>query len=195
MIQKVDFQKQNGLVPVVVQDNDTNEVLMLAYMDKEALQLSLDTSYTHFFSRSKNRIWQKGEVSGFTQKIVSIKLDCDMDTILVKVIQKGVACHTGAKSCFFNDMLTNQSLKDKQIDTTKIYSIIDTLFDTIKSKKFENTTTSYTAKLLKGEQNSMLKKIVEEASEFTFAIKDDNKQEIVYECADLVYYRLLTFLL
>jgi phosphoribosyl-ATP pyrophosphohydrolase/phosphoribosyl-AMP cyclohydrolase len=191
VIDQIDFDKQDGLVPVVVQDYKTNEVLMLAYMNKEALELSLETSYTHFFSRSKNRLWQKGETSGHTQKIVSMMADCDMDTILVKVQQAGVACHTGAYSCFFCDMSNNIKLDNKLVDTTRIYGIVDTLFDTIRDKKSDNPNISYTAKLLQGEQNYMLKKLVEEAGELCFAIKDKNKPAIVYECADLVYHTLV----
>jgi phosphoribosyl-ATP pyrophosphohydrolase/phosphoribosyl-AMP cyclohydrolase len=90
-IDKIDFKKQNGLVPVVTQDDDTNEVLMLAYMDKEAVDLTIRTSYAHYFSRSKQRIWKKGESSGHTQMVKSMMMDCDNDTILLKVKQKGVA--------------------------------------------------------------------------------------------------------
>ncbi len=191
ILDKIDFSKQNGLVPAVVQDHNTNEVLMVAYMNKEALKLSIKTSKTHFFSRSKNRLWQKGESSGHTQTIVSMMADCDMDTILIKVKQNGAACHTGAYSCFFYDMLENIKLENKQIDTSKIYGVVDTLFDTIKSKKFDDPNRSYTAKLLQGEQNYMLKKIVEESSELCFAIKDDDKDGAIYECADLVYHTLV----
>lgn len=191
MIDKIDFNKQGGLVPVVIQDHKTNEVLMLAYMNNEALKLSIQTSKTHFFSRSKNRLWQKGETSGHTQTIVSMMADCDMDTILVKVRQNGVACHTGAMSCFFHDMTNNIKLENIQIDTGKIYKVVDMLFDKIKDNKFDNPNTSYTAKLLQGKQNYMLKKLVEEAGELCFAIKDDDKDAIVYECADLVYHTLV----
>ena len=101
IIDTIDFEKQDGLIPVITQDNQTNEVLMLAYMNKEALELTLSTNFAHYFSRSKQRIWKKGESSNHTQEVVSINLDCDNDTILLKVNQNGVACHTGRKSCFF----------------------------------------------------------------------------------------------
>ncbi len=191
MIDKIDFDKQDGLVPVVVQDHSTGEVLMLAYMNREALKLSIQTGKTHFFSRGKNRLWQKGETSGHTQTIVSMMADCDMDSIVVKVRQSGVACHTGAYSCFFHDLLANIKLEDKQIDTTQIYSVVDTLFDRIRDKKFDDPDSSYTARLLQGEQNYMLKKIVEEAGELCFAIKDDDKDGTIYECADLTYHTLV----
>jgi phosphoribosyl-ATP pyrophosphohydrolase/phosphoribosyl-AMP cyclohydrolase len=191
MVDKIDWKKQGGLIPVIAQEDKTNEVLMLAYMDKEALKLTLDTNIAHYFSRSKNRIWKKGETSGHTQNVVSIMLDCDKDTILLKVIQKGVACHTGRKTCFFTDIKTNKITSDIEVDTTATYGVIDTLYHTIQDRKDGNTTKSWTAKLLQGKQNSLLKKIVEEASEFTFAIKDDEEQEIIYECADLVYHTLV----
>ncbi|MBF0985330.1 MAG: phosphoribosyl-AMP cyclohydrolase, partial [Campylobacter sp.] len=99
---KIDWEKTGGLLPVVVQDVASSEVLMLAYMDEEALNLSLETGFAHYFSRTKNRIWKKGEQSGNVQKIEDAYLDCDNDTLLIKVEQKGgTACHTGAKSCFF----------------------------------------------------------------------------------------------
>jgi phosphoribosyl-ATP pyrophosphohydrolase/phosphoribosyl-AMP cyclohydrolase len=191
MVDKIDWEKQGGLIPVIAQEDKTNQVLMLAYMDNEALNLPLDTNIAHYFSRSKNRIWKKGETSGHIQSVVSIMLDCDKDTILLKVIQKGVACHTGRKTCFFTDIKTSKITSDIEVDTTATYGVIDTLYHTIQDRKDGDTTKSWTAKLLQGKQNSLLKKIVEEASEFTFAIKDDEKQEIIYECADLVYHTLV----
>lgn len=191
ILNKVDFEKQNGLVPVITQDNKTNEVLMLAYMNKEALELSIKTNYAHYFSRSKERIWKKGESSNHTQEIQSIQIDCDNDTILLKVIQNGVACHTGRKSCFFTDLKTDTKLSEIEIDTTSTYGVIDTLYHTILEKKSDDPKKSYTAKLLQGKENSMLKKIVEEAGEFTFAIKDNDIEEVIYEGADLMYHCLV----
>ena len=191
IINKVDFEKENGLVPVITQDTETNEVLMLAYMDKEALELTLKTNFAHYFSRSKQRIWKKGESSNHTQEIVSINIDCDNDTILLKVIQNGVACHTGRKSCFFTDLATNTITSDIEVDTTSAYGVIDTLYHTIQEKKNDDPQSSYTAKLLQGKENSMLKKIVEEAGEFTFAVKDNDTEEIIYEGADLMYHCLV----
>jgi phosphoribosyl-ATP pyrophosphohydrolase/phosphoribosyl-AMP cyclohydrolase len=191
MIEKIDFEKQGGMVPVITQEYETNEVLMLAYMDKEALELTLSTNFAHYFSRSRKRIWKKGESSGHTQEVVSISLDCDNDTILLKVKQKGVACHTGRKSCFFTDLKTGETTSDVQVDTTAAYGVIDTLYHTIQDRKNDDPDKSYTSKLLKGKENSMLKKIVEEAGEFTFAVKDNDEEEIVYEAADLMYHCLV----
>jgi len=191
MIEKIDWDKQNGLIPAIVQENSSKDILMLAYMDKEALELTLSTNYAHYFSRSKQRIWKKGESSGHTQKIIDIKLDCDNDTILLKVDQKGVACHTGRKSCFFTDLKSGIITDDVKVNLTNAYGVVDTLYHTIQEKRTDDPKVSYTAKLLQGKQNSMLKKIVEEAGEFTFAIKDDDKEEIVYEAADLLYHSLV----
>ena len=191
MIEQIDFEKQDGLVPVITQDSTTLEVLMLAYMNKEAVELTLKTNYAHYFSRSKQRIWKKGESSNHTQEIVSISLDCDNDTILLKVNQKGVACHTGRKSCFFTDLKSGDITSDIEINTTEAYGVVDTLYHTIQERKNDDPKTSYTAKLLKGKENSMLKKIVEEAGEFTFAVKDNDTNEIIYEGADLLYHCLV----
>ena len=190
-INKIDWEKMQGLIPVVTQEASTNEVLMLAYMDKEALSLTLETNIAHYFSRSKQRIWKKGESSGHTQEVVDIMIDCDDDTILLKVNQNGVACHTGRKSCFFTSMKTNEEVLPVEVDTTAAYGVIDTLYHTICEKKNDDPKTSYTAKLLQGNENSMLKKVVEESGEFTFAIKDNDTEEIIYEAADIAYHVLV----
>ncbi|KLD99141.1 bifunctional phosphoribosyl-AMP cyclohydrolase/phosphoribosyl-ATP diphosphatase HisIE [Aliarcobacter butzleri] len=190
-LNKIDWEKMNNLIPVITQDAKTNEVLMLAYMNKEALELTIKTNYAHYFSRSKQRIWKKGESSNHLQEIVEILVDCDNDTLLLKVNQTGVACHTGRKSCFYTNLKTDKIISDVEINTTAAYGVIDTLYHTICERKDEDVSKSYTAKLLKGNQNSMLKKIVEEAGEFTFAVKDDNEEEIIYEAADIAYHVLV----
>ncbi|MFW0712547.1 bifunctional phosphoribosyl-AMP cyclohydrolase/phosphoribosyl-ATP diphosphatase HisIE [Aliarcobacter butzleri] len=190
-LNKIDWEKMNNLIPVITQDAKTNEVLMLAYMNKEALELTIKTNYAHYFSRSKQRIWKKGESSNHLQEIVEILVDCDNDTLLLKVNQTGVACHTGRKSCFYTNLKTDKIISDVEINTTAAYGVIDTLYHTICERKDEDVSKSYTAKLLKGNQNSMLKKIVEEAGEFTFAVKDDNEEEIIYEAADVTYHLLV----
>ena len=190
-IEKIDWEKMDNLIPVITQDASSNEVLMLAYMDKEALSLTMKTKQAHYFSRSKQRIWKKGESSGHLQNVKEIKVDCDNDTILLKVEQIGVACHTGRKSCFFTNLETNEEVLDVEVDTNSAYGVIDTLYHIIESRKNDDPKTSYTAKLLKGKENSMLKKIVEEAGEFTFAVKDNDENEIIYEAADLMYHCLV----
>jgi phosphoribosyl-ATP pyrophosphohydrolase/phosphoribosyl-AMP cyclohydrolase len=190
-VNKIDWEKMNNLIPVITQDATTNEVLMLAYMNQEALELSIKTNFAHYFSRSKQRIWKKGESSNHLQEIVEILIDCDNDTLLLKVNQEGVACHTGRKSCFFTNLNTNETISEVQVDTSAAYGVIDTLYHTILEKKNDDPTKSYTAKLLQGKQNSMLKKIVEESGEFTFAIKDNDTEEIIYEAADITYHVLV----
>jgi phosphoribosyl-ATP pyrophosphohydrolase/phosphoribosyl-AMP cyclohydrolase len=191
IIDTINWEKIDGLLPVIAQDNTTNEVLMLAFMNKESLQLTLDTGYAHYFSRSRQRLWKKGESSGHTQEIKKIFMDCDNDTLVIKINQIGVACHTGRKSCFFTDIQTGEVTSDVEIDTSSAYGIIDTLYHTIQERKHEDIEKSYTAKLLQGNENSMLKKIVEEAGEFTFAVKDKNEKEIISEGADLMYHCLV----
>lgn len=190
-INKLDWKKMDNLIPVITQDSTTNEVLMLAYMNKESLDLTQKTGYAHYFSRSKQRLWKKGEESGHTQKIVDILVDCDNDTLLLKVEQEGVACHTGRKSCFFTSLKSNTITEDILVNTSSTYSVIDNLYHIIQEKRNDDPKQSYTAKLLQGKENSMLKKIVEEAGEFTFAVKDNDTEEIIYEGADLVYHCLV----
>ena len=189
-LNRVDWEKSE-LLPVIVQDNANNEVLMMAYMNKEALQLSLETKIAHYFSRSKQRIWKKGESSGHTQEIHSFSLDCDNDTLLIKVTQNGVACHTGRRSCFFTELESGESNSDVEVDTDAMYGVIDTLYHTIQERKNADPSTSWTAKLLSKGENTILKKVVEEAGEFSFAYKDDDEGEMVYEAADLTYHMLV----
>lgn len=187
----INWGKVDGMVPVITQDSSTNEVLMMAYMNKEALDLTIQTKEAHYFSRTKQRIWKKGESSGHIQNVKDIMIDCDNDTLLLKVEQVGVACHTGRKSCFFTNLGTKEAISEVEVDMTSSYGVIDTLYHVIESRKNDDPDKSYTSKLLNGKQNSMLKKIVEEAGEFTFAIKDNDKEEMVYEAADLVYHCLV----
>ncbi len=187
---EIDWEK-SPLIPAVVQDADTKEVLMLAYMNKEAFKLSRDTGYAHYYSRSRKRLWKKGESSGHTQRIVRMLLDCDGDTLLLQVRQHGVACHTGRKSCFFNDIHTGQTTCESSLNPSELYGVVDALYHTILERKNGDPKSSYTARLLQGEENGMLKKVVEEAGELCFAIKDDDEEQIVYECADLTYHVLV----
>ena len=192
IITKIDWQKVDGLLPVIVQEEDTNEVLMMAFMDKEALSLTLKTKKAHYFSRTKQRIWQKGESSGNIQIVKDIFVDCDNDTLLIKVEQVGgVACHTGRKSCFFTKIVSDEVVSEVNEEATKNYSVLDKLYHELMERKNADPKTSYTASLLQKGENSYLKKIVEEAGEYCFAVKDNDKKEIVYEAADLVYHCLI----
>jgi len=190
IVNRVDWQKQE-LLPVIVQDSTTNEVLMMAYMDREALELSLKTKVAHYFSRSKQRIWKKGESSGHTQEIESFFIDCDNDTLLIKVKQNGVACHTGRKSCFFTELESGNVESEVEVALDNTYGVIDTLYHTIQERKNADPATSWTAKLLSKGENTILKKVVEEAGEYCFAHKDNDEGEMVYEAADLTYHMLV----
>ncbi len=190
IVNRVDWDKQE-LLPVIVQESGSNEVLMMAYMDKEALELSLTTKIAHYFSRSKQRIWKKGESSGHTQEIKSFFIDCDNDTLLIKVKQNGVACHTGRKSCFFTELESGDITTEVEVDTQEAYGVIDTLYHTIQERKNADPKTSWTAKLLSKGENTILKKVVEEAGEYCFAHKDNDENEMVYEAADLTYHMLV----
>lgn len=190
ILDRVDWEKSE-LLPVIVQDHVTNEVLMMAYMDREALRLSLETKLAHYYSRSKQRLWKKGESSGHLQHIKQFLIDCDDDTLLLKVEQEGVACHTGRRSCFFTELDSGVTTMETEVDTAAAYGVIDTLYHTILERKNADPETSWTAKLLSKGENSILKKVVEEAGELCFAVKDSDEEEIVYEAADLTYHVLV----
>ncbi|MFA6137254.1 MAG: bifunctional phosphoribosyl-AMP cyclohydrolase/phosphoribosyl-ATP diphosphatase HisIE [Sulfurimonas sp.] len=190
IIDKIDWQKCE-LLPVIVQDIQSNEVLMMAYMDREALELSLSTKIAHYFSRSKQRIWKKGESSGHTQEIHSFNIDCDSDTLLIKVTQNGVACHTGRRSCFFTELESGEINSEVEVNSEAMYGVIDTLYHTIQERKNADPASSWTAKLFAKGENTILKKVVEEAGEFTFAFKDNDEKEMIYEAADLTYHMLV----
>ena len=190
IINRIDWDKID-LLPVVVQDVSNNEVLMMAFMDKEALELSLSTRIAHYFSRSKQRIWKKGESSGHTQAIHSFNIDCDNDTLLIKVTQEGVACHTGRRSCFFTELESGEANSEVEVKTDSMYGVIDTLYHTIQERKNADPESSWTAKLFTKGDNTILKKVVEEAGEFSFAYKDNDEEEMVYEAADLTYHMLV----
>ncbi len=186
---KLDFSK--GLLPAIAQEASTKDVLMLGFVNEEAVRLTLETGYAHYFSRSKERIWKKGEESGHLQKIVDVLVDCDNDTVLYMVEQTGVACHTGAKSCFFTSLSSGERVLKQEKDMSNVYGVIDTLYHEIESKKFADPQKSYTAQLFNKGENTICKKIAEEAAELCFAIKDKEKNEIIYEAADLVYHLLV----
>ncbi len=190
IIDRIDWTKQE-LLPVIAQDANNNEVLMMAYMNREALQLSLQSKEAHYFSRSKQRIWKKGESSGHIQKIKSFFIDCDNDTLLIKIEQEGVACHTGRRSCFFTELESGEATSAVEVDTAAMYGVIDELYHTILERKNADPESSWTAKLFAKGENTILKKVVEEAGEFSFAVKDNDEDEIVYEAADLTYHVLV----
>ncbi len=188
-ILKLDWQKI-PLLPVIVQESETNEVLMLAYMDEEAYNLTKNSGYAHYFSRSRQRIWKKGESSNHTQEIIDILLDCDSDTLLLKVKQNGVACHTGRKSCFFTSLKDEKIVLKQEVNVEVIYGVVDTLYHTILERKSSNDKNSWTKKLL--DNKELLKsKINEEANELCTAIEDEGDEQVIYEAADLLYHSLV----
>lgn len=171
----------HGLMPAVVQDAVTGEVLMVAWVNEESYQLTLETGYTHFWSRSRKKIWKKGEESGNVQKVVSIQKDCDSDTLLIRVEQTGVACHTGTPSCFTEVVYG---------DVSRTSSILPELKRVIDARRDNPSEDSYTCKLM-ADETKMLKKIIEEAGEFTLAVKDGDSKEMVWELSDLIYHTMV----
>lgn len=180
---KIKFNEK-GLVPVVVQDVKTNAVLMLAYMSKESIEKTLETGMMVYYSRSREKLWLKGETSGNTQKLHELKIDCDGDTLLALVSQKGVACHTGSYTCFF-DSLYGKS------EYTGGYGILDELYSVIEDRKEKPVEGSYTNYLLDKGIDKILKKVGEESAEVIIASKNDSSDEIIYETADLIYHLLV----
>lgn len=192
ILDSVDWEKSE-LIPVIAQDYQTNEVLMLAYMNREAMKLTLEKKTAHYFSRSRQRMWQKGESSGNFQIVKDILIDCDNDTLVLKIDQVGgAACHTGRKSCFFTNLITNKVDEDINLEATASYSVSDKLYHTIQERKLANDpTASYVASLMHKGDNAILKKVIEEAGEFCFAVKDADEEEIIKEAADLAFHVLV----
>ncbi|WP_099202996.1 bifunctional phosphoribosyl-AMP cyclohydrolase/phosphoribosyl-ATP diphosphatase HisIE [Miniphocaeibacter massiliensis] len=170
----------DGLIPAIVQDALTKEVLMLAYMNEEALEKTLETKSSWFYSRSRKELWNKGETSGNTQEVVRIALDCDRDTVILWVIPKGPACHTGENSCFFNDVESYKEVPDRQM-LFKEYEII-------KDRAENPVEGSYTNYLLREGVDKICKKIGEESAETIIGAKNNDKEEIIYESSDLLYH-------
>ena len=171
---------QNGLVPAIAQDVATGEVLMLAWMNEEALRLTLDTGIVHYFSRSRQQLWKKGETSGHIQTLRGLAYDCDGDAILLKVDQTGVACHTGAYSCFFNEVKAGTLKKDT----------LPRLYETILDRRENPQEGSYTNYLFDKGIDKILKKVGEESAEVIIGAKN-SREELIYEASDLIYHLLV----
>ena len=172
---------EKGLIPALVQDHFTKEVLTLAYMNAETLALTIAEGRTVFWSRSRQEIWRKGETSGNVQKVVSITADCDGDALVVEVVKNGPACHTGAESCFFNEVYVSDEVK--QFSWEGLYRLIE-------GRKAQPKEGSYTTYLFEKGKDKILKKVGEECTEVLIAAKND-KDETVYEIADLAYHILV----
>ena len=181
-IEKLKFDEK-GLIPAIVVDDETNQVLTLAYMNKESLGISLEKKKTCFWSRSRQELWLKGETSGNYQHIVSITADCDMDALTVRVRKDGPACHTGEESCFFNTVFENEEI-------APAFSV-QSLVETIEGRKLDPKEGSYTTYLFEKGIDKILKKVGEECTEVIIAGKADDKAETIYEISDLMYHVLV----
>lgn len=170
---------EKGLIPAVVQDYFSKQVLTVAYMNRQSLEISMKEGRTCFFSRSRQQLWRKGETSGNTQEIVTIKTDCDMDALVVEVIKKGPACHTGAESCFFNPVYQSEEHQDFSLEA---------LYQLLVGRKTTPKEGSYTTYLFQKGIDKILKKVGEECTEVIVAGKGGSKEETIFEIADLAYH-------
>ncbi len=178
-----ELKKNNdGLVPVIIQDYRTDEVLMMAYMNEQAYYDTLSTGKMHYYSRSRDEQWLKGETSGHFQFVKSLTADCDLDTILAKVKQIGAACHTGSRSCFFNE------IAKKEYTEKNPQKVLDSVYSVIADRKVNPREGSYTNYLFDKGIDKILKKCGEEATEIVIAAKNPNDNEIVYEISDFLYH-------
>ena len=173
---------EKGLIPAVVQDYFSKQVLTVAYMNRESLEISMKEGRTCFFSRSRQQLWRKGETSGNTQEIVTIKADCDGDALVVEVIKKGPACHTGAESCFFNPVYQSEEHQDFSLEA---------LYQLLEGRKTSPKEGSYTTYLFQKGIDKILKKVGEESAEVIIAGKSGDKKDTIYELADLAYHAMV----
>ncbi len=177
-IEELKFDEK-GLIPTIVQDGATKEVLTLAYMNKESLEITLAEGKTCFFSRSRQQLWRKGETSGNYQHVLSVTADCDKDALVIAVDKEGPACHTGAESCFFNPLYIQEGHHEFSLRG---------LYQLLLQRKAEKPQGSYTTYLFEKGTDKILKKVGEECTEVIIAGKADDKKETIYEIADLTYH-------
>ncbi|WP_049898107.1 bifunctional phosphoribosyl-AMP cyclohydrolase/phosphoribosyl-ATP diphosphatase HisIE [Ruminococcus gauvreauii] len=170
------------MVPVIVQDYKTEEVLMLAYMNEEAFDTTLATGKMTYWSRSRDELWTKGLTSGHVQYVKSLTIDCDSDTILARVSQVGAACHTGNRTCFFRELVK------KEYDDTNPLRVFQNVYDVIMDRKIHPKEGSYTNYLFDKGIDKILKKVGEECTEIVIAAKNPDKEEIKYEISDFLYH-------
>lgn len=183
LVENVDWEKNGGVVPVVVQDTE-GEVLTLAYMDREALRRTLETGYAHYYSRSQGRVRMKGEISGNLQVVREIRVDCDSDALLMKVEPKGPACHTGNYSCFYRKLGEPERVLPMDYSLT----ILRELEELIRKRKESPVEGSYTSRLFREGKERIYKKFGEEAVEVLVA---ENREALIYETADMLYHLLV----
>lgn len=181
-----------GLIPVIVQEEQTNRVLMMAYMNEEAFRRTVETGEAHYWSRSRQQLWHKGETSGNIQHVRSIHLDCDGDTLLLQVEQTGSACHTGEKTCFYRKLEKNGfTVTGQTDDDTDKSSILREVYRVVSDRVVHPKEGSYTNYLLDKGIDKILKKVGEEAAEVIIASKNGSAEEIRYEVADLLYHLIV----
>lgn len=186
---KIVFDPQ-GLVPAVVQDWRDGTVLMVGWMNREALERTVETKAVHFWSRKRNQLWKKGETSGHTLLLKDLYLDCDGDTLLVKAEPVGPTCHTGERACFFRRIDPESGVDDRKT-TEAAGTILDRVYRTVLDRKQSPPADSYVASLFQGGPDRILKKVSEEAGEVLLASKNGRREEIVHEVADLVFHTLI----
>ena len=188
----------SGLIPAIAQDAENGQVLMLAYMNTEAVSRTLETGLAHYYSRSRQRLWRKGEESGHVQRVRAILYDCDEDALLLRVDQVGAACHTGNRSCFYRDLPSPQQsgaeTADRRFDPATVYSglgILAEVYGVILDRKVRRPEGSYVASLFAGGVDRILKKIGEESAEVLTASKNADRPQVIYETADLWFHTLV----
>jgi phosphoribosyl-ATP pyrophosphohydrolase/phosphoribosyl-AMP cyclohydrolase len=181
---------EQGLVPVVTQDYYTGEVLMVAYMNEEAYNKTIETKKVHYYSRSRKQLWLKGETSGHFQTLKEMLIDCDNDTLLIKVIQEGAACHTGKKTCFYRS-LDMDTKEYKELDKFKSSNVFQGVYDVIVDRLENPKEGSYTNYLFDKGIDKILKKVGEESAEIIIGAKNEGKEEMVYEMSDLLYHLMV----
>ena len=179
---------EHGLVPAIVQDANTLEVLMLAYMNAESLNRTIETNETWFWSRSRSSLWHKGETSGNKQRVVNISIDCDHDAIRILVLTEGPACHTGARSCFHNG---HALISDTGKDQLDLGLVVSDLYQLVRSRKRERPAGSYSTYLFDEGLDKILKKLGEESAETIIAAKNEDSSALVRETADLLYHLIV----
>ena len=195
MLDQLKFD-ENGLLPAISRDAQSGEVLMLAYMNAEAVEKTLETGLVHYWSRSRRRLWLKGETSGHVQRLREIRLDCDADCLLLSVDQEGAACHTGHRSCFYRVVEGNQTrvAEEKTVDALAVYArkdILDALYHVIQERRQAGGEKSYVASLYRKGLDKILGKIGEEATEVAVAGKGGDAEQVVCETADLFFHTLV----
>jgi phosphoribosyl-ATP pyrophosphohydrolase/phosphoribosyl-AMP cyclohydrolase len=188
----------NGLIPAIAQDVEDGQVLMLAYMNAEALARTLETGLAHYYSRSRQRLWQKGEASGHVQRVRTILFDCDEDALLLKVDQTVAACHTGHRSCFYRELPAVRLAQAEEAEHRSAPAVMPSsleilaeVYGVVLGRKVDPPEGSYVASLFAGGRDRILKKILEESAEVLMASKDADRRQVIYEMADLWFHTLV----